>query len=62
MGEPIYYPKDCLDPDFENCQRVHDWKNYISDDLRFIWPTFTDEQKAAIADNADDIANGEEWE
>jgi hypothetical protein len=41
---------------------VHDWRNYISPAVRAMWDTFTDEQKQAIAENADDHASREEWD
>jgi hypothetical protein len=53
---------DYLNPKWINTTRVHDWRNYISDDLRDIWDTFTDKQKEIIAKNADDQASNEHWE
>lgn len=34
-----------------------DWRAYISQELRDLWPTFTYEQKWAIAQNAGNIAS-----
>lgn len=42
--------------------RIHDWRNYINLALRSLWSTFTSEQRAAIGENAQQIADGEEWE
>lgn len=53
---------DPLDPKWDQVGWVHDWRNYINDGLRAIWDTFTDEQKLAIAKNADAIAGNEEWD
>jgi len=50
------------DPQWDKARRVHDWRNYINDELRAIWHTFTDNQKQAIRNNADDLAATEEWE
>ena len=55
-------PHDYKDPRWDVCERVHCWRNYISNNLREIWDTFTDEQKAAIAESADDAASMEEWD
>ena len=51
-----------LNPDWKAAEMVHDWRNYISDELIAIWDTFTDEQKRLIAKSADDAAGKEEWE
>ena len=53
---------DVILPDWEDAGRVHDWRNYISEELRAIWWTFTVDQKMAIARNADDIAGREHWD
>lgn len=50
------------DPLFSQARRVHDWRNYIGDRVRSIWATLTDEQRAAIADDADDLAGAEDWD
>ena len=53
---------DCLEPDWTRAERVHDWRNYISDDLRSLWDTFTVAQKLAIARNAEEAAGREHWD
>lgn len=53
---------DYLNPEWDKAGRVHDWRNYISDQLKAIWHTFTKVQKHAIYQNADAIAGNEEWE
>jgi hypothetical protein len=55
-------PDDYKHPEWEKAGRVHDWRNYISNKLRGMWETFTDEQKQAIAESAEEDANAEEWE
>lgn len=42
--------------------RVHNWRNHVGDNVREIWETFTDEQKTAIAQDANTEASAEEWE
>ena len=48
-------------PDF-HAKRMHDWRSYISHELREMWHTFTPEQQAAIARNAQAQADAEEWD
>lgn len=63
--DPMDYrepPHDYLKPDWANTARVHDWKNYVNDELRSMWHMFSPTQKAAIARNAEDFADREDWE
>lgn len=53
---------DCDEPNWEIGGRVHNWRNYINEELREMWHTFTIEQKRAISKNADEQADGEEWD
>lgn len=53
---------DYLNPKWDEAGRVHDWRNYISDELRAMWHTFNDAQKRAIARSAEERAGNEEWE
>jgi len=53
--------QEILNPTW-NPRKVHDWRNYISVEVRLIWNTFTDEQKQALARQADDIASAEHWD
>ena len=53
---------DWKNPDWNAKTRVHDWRNYISQALMDMWQDFTDKQKAAIAANAAEIADNEEWD
>jgi hypothetical protein len=55
-------PADYQNPMWSEQGRVHNWRNYISDKLKAMWDTFTDEQKAAIAESADESAMREEWD
>lgn len=54
--------EEYLNPKWENAGRVHDWRNYISNELRTVWGTFTDAQKIALGENAEEIAGREEWD
>lgn len=53
---------DPEDPQWENAGRVHDWRNYINEDLQAIWHTFTPEQRRVIAESAQDTADAEQWD
>lgn len=57
-----YCPDDFECPDWDRVSRVHDWKNYINDDLRKAWSSFSIEQRRIIANNADEIASRENWD
>lgn len=58
----MIFVKDYLNPDFEKCSKVHDWKNYVTADLISIWNTFEDYQKQTIAEALQSIADDEEWD
>ncbi len=55
-------PNDFYLPDWSATSKCHDWKNYVSDDLKSIWITFTEEQRQIIADSFNQIASNEEWD
>lgn len=54
-------PHDWSNPDFENAGRVHEWKNYISEEIRAMWRSFPDHLKQALARQAEEGASAEEW-
>ena len=61
----VYPPPD--DPDFAGYDRklgnhVHDWRTYVGSQTRAIWDTFTADQREAIASDAQDLADNEEWD
>ena len=55
-------PKDWESPIWKDAGRVHEWKNYISEEIQGIWDTFTVSQKQAIARGADELSGLEEWD
>ena len=57
-----YTPPDWDIPDWDNAWRVHDWKNYVSREVRAKWAAFSDEMKMMLARQADELAGNEEWE
>lgn len=48
--------------DFNNTDKVHDWRNHVGGNVQEIWDTFTDTQKIAIALDAEIEAMREEWD
>jgi hypothetical protein len=58
----IGFGGDALNPKWDSSFRVHNWRNYISKDVAAMWHTFTDQQKIAIAEMANAMADREEWD
>lgn len=54
--------KDYIYPDFENTEKVHDWKNYVTDEIVLMWSSFNRVQKNAIGEMLQDVADLEEWD
>lgn len=42
--------------------RVHDWRNYVGENVRRIWPALSYDTRLAIALDAQEMADREEWE
>lgn len=57
----IGFGGDCLKPDWDSASHVHDWRWYVTDDLRRLWPQFSDEQRRAIACAFEEVAKAEVW-
>lgn len=55
-------PGDWRNPNWNKEEKCHCWRNYINNEVIKIWDTFSDEQKQAIAQNAQEIADIEDWE
>ena len=55
-------PIDWQAPDWFTEDKVHNWRNYISDELQAEWDSFTGRQKIILSSNFDDIAGREEWD
>ena len=54
--------EDYENPQWEKAEKIHDWRNYISEDMQIIWDTFTPLQQRLIADNAQETADAEDWD
>ena len=55
-------PHDWENPDWNNIQKVHEWKGYPSDEVKSIWHSFSDVQKKLLAMDYDDTASNEHWD
>ena len=55
-------PSDYLDPDWKKFEKVHCWRNYVSEEVQGLWQTLTPELRAALARQAETEAGREEWE
>lgn len=53
--------EEYLEPNWDDGGRVHNWRNYVSPELRLIWNTFTLEQKRVLCDAFDELAGRENW-
>jgi hypothetical protein len=57
-----YLKEQALNPEWDRAGRVHDWRNYISERVKELWDTFSDEQKLALVEQADEHASNEHWD
>lgn len=46
----------------KDSRESHDWRKYVSNDVRKIWSDFTTDQRVALGECFDEIASREEWE
>lgn len=53
---------DWKSPNWESAGRIHDWRNHVSEEIQDMWDTFTDEQKRALQQQAQQQAEAEEWD
>ncbi len=53
---------DLANPMFEAARDVQDWRNYVGTYVRQAWKSLDNEQRAAIALDANELAIKEEWD
>lgn len=53
---------EAIQPRWHSAGKVHDWRNHISEPIRAIWDTFTEAQRIALAKDAGERADAEQWE
>lgn len=51
-----------IDPNWCEGGKVHNWRHYINEPLRYAWLSFTPEQRELIGSNAQEQADKEEWD
>lgn len=49
------------DFDDKKVPHIHEWRKYMNADVRALWPSFTMVQRLALAKNAQEIADDEDW-
>ncbi len=57
-----YLKDQAANPKWSEAGRVHDWRNYATDEIKRIWDSFSTEQKHAIVEMLDERASNENWE
>lgn len=59
---PYAFEPDAM-PDWDAADKVHDWRNYVPEEVRAVWLSlFTPEQRALLARWADHMASQEVWD
>ena len=58
----VIVPPDWESPDWDEDNRVHNWRNYVSDEVKALWQTFSIPQKQALAAGFEEVALREEWD
>ncbi len=49
-------------PRWDEATQVHDWRNYVLDDVKLLWAVFSYETRINIIRHADEYAMREEWD
>lgn len=49
-------------PEWEKCQRVHDWRNHVPDAFVLVWDKLSEETRFVIVVMADEQASRERWD
>lgn len=62
MNETILSYLNYENPSWEDLPRTHEWRRYVGVNTRAIWQSFSKSQKYAIALDAQDRADMEDWD
>jgi hypothetical protein len=54
-------PIDWKHPEWDVQERVHNWRNYVSEQLQNHWENMTDATKQIVAANLQNVADNEDW-
>ena len=55
-------PADWDRPQWQEASKVHNWRNYVHEELQSEWPSFTGRQKILLSSAFDGVASDEEWD
>lgn len=55
-------PSDWSEPKWGEGGRVHNWHNYVSDEIKALYPELSERVRRAIARQAEEQASAEEWD
>lgn len=47
---------------FNDVSRVHDWRNYVPDEIKEVWDNLTERERKLIFIMCEPIADREEWD
>jgi hypothetical protein len=61
LMEEFNPPRDWESPKWDEYEKVHGWRNYVSEALQTEWPGFTGRQKIMLSSAFEEIADGEHW-
>lgn len=49
-------------PEWDQATKVHDWRNHVPGNVKRMWEAFTMDQRMAIVEWAESLANCETWD
>ena len=62
MEERLNPPRDWSGPEWGVEDRIHNWRNYASDELKTEWPKLSGKQRMIIAAMLKEMASNEHWD
>lgn len=62
LEQRLHPPVDWENPNWDVGEKVHNWRNYVSNDAKQIWPDMRVRLRIVLAANFDYIAGQEEWD
>lgn len=62
LCEALNPPMDWSNPEWKVEDKVHNWRNYVSDEVKGLWPDMSGRQRLILAANFNDMAIAEHWD
>jgi hypothetical protein len=62
MEDEYNLPPDWENPEWSAQKKIHNWHNYVDDQVRVLWFSLSDEVRQKLAINFNNIADQEEWD